>query len=125
MLISLLVIAAFGKDFYLSYKTEKQLLQIEVEQCKHEYEINRCDDPVPGVMELCAEKKLCVVKALGGGNVVGVQHMRIFLTMLGDSVNLIASKLNNRSLIVLSLVILTLYACKSMFGSVASEKPKK
>ena len=61
-LIMVCTASMFVMDFIKKYNDEITKETQKIIDCQEVWKINRCDDPVPAVVELCKEKMTCGAK---------------------------------------------------------------
>ena len=105
------VLGLFTWDLYSKYRREHQLAQLTISECRAEFIANRCDDPVPGVKELCLQKEICLMEE--PHLIVG--FLRVFRRMLIENINDTAQQISNRGLMVLGLAFLLVYGTYRLF----------
>ena len=70
-------------------------------ECKHNFTVNRCDEPVPQIRQFCMEQEKCLMQDPG----MMVKHFSILFKLFAENTNEIAQVLSNRALFLLCLVI--------------------
>ena len=94
-----------------------------MDECRHHFELNRCDEPVPQVRHFCKEQEKCL---LHDGNFV-IKNINILTGLLVESLNAFASDITNRALFVLVILACLMVAMSKLFNSskILVEAPPK
>ena len=100
-------------DVRAKHKTEMQLHYIKMEECRHHFDLNRCEDPVPQVRDFCKVQEKCLIH---DSNFV-VKNVNILTGLIVESLNAFASEITNRALFVLVIFSCTVVGLSRLYAS--------
>ena len=124
--ICLILLVALLNDFLVKYEAEIRTSQREYRTCKEIYTENRCDEPVPGVVELCKEQERCLeerqaTETAGFGR-YGVKNVNVVVRLGVEIVNDFAKRLDDRTVYILLVFASFLIAIKWLKGENTTQK---
>lgn len=100
-------------DLTSKHQVELQLQNLKISECRHHFQLNRCDQPVPEVRQFCMEQEKCL---LLDANAV-VKNFNIIIRLVTEVMNEFSHQITNRTLFVFGVVFLTLYAAYKLYGN--------
>ena len=83
---------------------------MQISECRYQFEINRCDEPVPAVRDHCLAQEKCL---LTDSNMV-VKNANILTALMVEILNQFSGSISNRSIFVLAILGFILFALLKM-----------
>jgi hypothetical protein len=81
-------------------------------ECRYQFEINRCEDPVPAVRAHCHIQEKCLLE---DSNLV-VKNINIFTALLVETLNQFSATISNRSIFVLAILSFLMFFLLKLNG---------
>jgi len=103
----------FFSDFRTKQSAEQQLHNLRVLECRRDFTENRCEDPVPGVRDLCLQAEKCLIELTASEG--SAKYFTVIIHLILEFVNEISDLITNRTLIVVGCISVLTYSLYRLF----------